>query len=93
MAQPKRAPEREIATIPTPVPPVALYGLTRFSDLFSARQLVALATFSDLIQEARERVKRDALATGLPDDGQGLDDDGTGAQAYGDAASVCIGML
>ena len=37
-----------------------------------ARQLVALTTFSDLVQEARERVKRDALAAGLPDDGKSL---------------------
>ena len=41
-------------------------------DLFTPRQLVALTTFSDLVQEARERVKRDALAAGLPDDGKPL---------------------
>ncbi len=34
---------------------------------------MALTTFSDLVQEARERVKRDALAAGLPDDGKPLD--------------------
>ena len=48
------------------------YGLTTFGDLFTPRQLVALTTFSDLVQEARERVKRDALAAGLPDDGKPL---------------------
>ncbi|MCK6554325.1 transposase [Candidatus Binatia bacterium] len=37
------------------------YGLTTFGDLFTPRQLVALTTFSDLVQEARERVQRDAL--------------------------------
>ncbi len=42
------------------------YGLTTFGDLFTPRQLVALTTFSDLVQEARERVQRDALAAGLP---------------------------
>ena len=42
------------------------------ADLFTHRQLVALTTFSDLVQEARERVKRDALAAGLPDDGNPL---------------------
>ena len=46
------------------------YGLTTYGDLFTPRQLVALTTFSDLVQEARERVKRDAIAAGLPDDGQ-----------------------
>jgi len=37
------------------------YGLTTFGDLFTPRQLVALTTFSDLVQEARERIKHDAL--------------------------------
>ena len=46
------------------------YGWTTFGDLFTPRQLVALTTFSDLVQEARERVKRDAIAAGLPDDGK-----------------------
>lgn len=39
---------------------VGNYGMTKWSDLFSDRQLVALTTFSDLVQEARGRVKRDA---------------------------------
>jgi putative DNA methylase len=38
------------------------YGLTTFGDLFTPRQLVALNTFSDLVLEAREKVKADALA-------------------------------
>ena len=38
-----------------------LYGLKTYGDLFTPRQLVALTTFSDLVQEARERVQRDAL--------------------------------
>ena len=48
------------------------YGLTTYGDLFTPRQLVALTTFSDLVQEARERVQRDALAAGLPDDASRL---------------------
>ncbi len=36
------------------------YGLTTFGDLFTPRQLVALNTFSDLVLEAREKVKADA---------------------------------
>jgi putative DNA methylase len=56
--------------------------LKTYGDIFTHRQLVALTTFSDLVQEARERVKRDALAAGLPDDGAALDDGGVGATAY-----------
>lgn len=68
------------------------YGLSTFADLFTPRQLVALTTFSDLVQEASERVKRDAIKAGLPDDGNPLKKDGTGATAYADAVGVYLGM-
>ena len=45
-----------------------MYGMTTWGDLFTSRQLVALTTFSDLVREVRERVRRDALAAGMPDD-------------------------
>jgi putative DNA methylase len=48
-----------------------IYGFRTFGDYFTPRQLVALTTFSDLVQEAHKRVKRDALSAGLPDDGKG----------------------
>ena len=66
------------------------YGLTTYGDLFTPRQLVALTTFSDLIQEAREKVIEDARKSGWDDDGQGLDAGGTGATAYGDAVAVYL---
>ncbi len=53
---------------------------------------MALTTFSDLVQEARERVKRDALDAGLPDDGKALAVGGTGATAYADAVGVYLGV-
>ena len=34
------------------------YGMKRWRDLFTPRQLVALTTFSDLVQEVRERVMK-----------------------------------
>jgi len=66
------------------------YGLVRWGDLFTPRQLVALTTFSDLVLEARDRVKLDALAASLPDDGKLLAADGTGAAAYADAVGVYL---
>ena len=51
---------------------------------------MALTTFSDLVQEACERVKRDALAAGMADNGLGLDAGGTGATAYADAVGVYL---
>jgi putative DNA methylase len=69
------------------------YGLETYGDLFTPRQLVALTTFSDLVQEARERVKRDALAAGLLADPKPLRDGGTGATAYADGLIVYLGFL
>ena len=66
------------------------YGLTSWGDLFTPRQLVALTTFSDLVQEAREKVQRDALAAGVADDGKALRDGGAGATAYAEAVGVYL---
>ncbi|MDA8383237.1 MAG: hypothetical protein M0037_09295, partial [Betaproteobacteria bacterium] len=68
------------------------YGLTTYGDLFTPRQLVALTTFSDLVSEAMQQVKRDALAAGLPDDPTPLRDGGTGATAYAEAVGVYLGL-
>jgi putative DNA methylase len=69
-----------------------LYGLTTYGDLFTPRQLVALTTFSDLVGEAMQQVRRDALKAGLPDDPAPLGDDGTGATAYAEAVGVYLAM-
>jgi putative DNA methylase len=66
------------------------YGMERFAQLFTNRQLVALTTFSDLVQEAREIVKLDALPAGLPDGGKPLRDGGTGAISYSEAVGVYL---
>jgi putative DNA methylase len=42
---------------------VPLYGMRTFADLFTARQLVALTTFSDLAYEAKEVILADAKET------------------------------
>jgi putative DNA methylase len=64
--------------------------MTKFSDLFTPRQLVALTGFSDLLTEAREKIRKDALAAGGSDDAHGLDVGGTGARAYAEAVSVYL---
>jgi putative DNA methylase len=69
-----------------------LYGMDIYGDLFTPRQLIALSTFSDLVQEAREKVKSAALASGMADDGKALDKGGSGVTAYGDAVGVYLGF-
>lgn len=68
------------------------YGMTEWGDLFTPRQLVALTTFSDLVQEAIEKIRADAIAAGMTDDGKGLDAGGTGALAYAQAVGVYLAM-
>ncbi|WP_294041975.1 DUF1156 domain-containing protein [Thiolapillus sp.] len=85
-ARPEWKPEVEMPANPRWFSP-PMYGMTIYGDLFTPRQLVALTTFSDLVQEAREKVIEDACKSGWDDDGQGLDAGGT---AYGDAVVVYL---
>lgn len=68
-----------------------MYGMDTFDKLFTARQLTALTTFSDLVGEARERVLRDALAGGMSE-GERLEAGGVGAAAYADAVVTYLGF-
>ena len=69
-----------------------LYGLVKWADLFTPRQIVTLTTFSDLVQAARDRVMSDATACCMSGDGKRLEEGGTGASAYADALAVYLAM-
>ena len=69
-------------------PPV--YGMNNLGNLFTPRQLVALTTFSDLVGEVMEHIRRDALAAGLAHDTQQLCSGGVGAIAYAEAVGVYL---
>ena len=68
------------------------YGLTTWGDLFTPRQLVALTTFSDLVAEAMDHVKRDTTNADLPEDERSLREEGAGATAYAEAVGVYLGL-
>lgn len=90
-AQPEWKPEVAMPENPRWFSP-PLYGLKNYGDLFTPRQLVALTTFADLVGEAIERCRRDAVAAGLPDDGVPLEKVGAGATAYAQAVGVYLGF-
>ena len=69
---------------------VQRYGMTEWAHLFTNRQLTALCTFSDLVSEARDQARADAMAASLPDDPTPLRNGGTGVQAYAEAISVYL---
>jgi len=91
-AQPEWKPEVTISGS-TQYLGVKPYGMDRFDQLFTDRQLVALTTFSDLVVEGRERIRRDAVAASLADDDNPLRDGGTGATAYAQAVSVYLACV
>jgi len=69
---------------------VMLYGMDKHYKLFTARQLVALTTLSDLVQESRAKVLADAKRGVFPADGRPLVDGGTGIAAYADAVATYL---
>jgi putative DNA methylase len=88
--KPDGVPEQELAHDPRNLwtPP---YGLTRFSDLFTNRQLVALSTLCDLIYEVRKRIIADATSAGW-ELGDNLENGGSEANAYADAICLYLGF-
>lgn len=83
----------------TELPPKALgfrvqeYGMTRWRDIFTLRQLALMTTFSDLVHEAHQLVRRDALAAGLLNDDKKFERGGEGALAYADANALLLGLV
>ena len=61
------------------------YGIRDLAELFGARQLKALETFSELLTEVVERVIDDASAAGMIDDGAKIRDGGRESAAYAEA--------
>jgi putative DNA methylase len=68
------------------------YGFSEWSDLFSARQQVALETLGSLCPEVEALCAEDARKSGLPD-GLSLQDGGVGALAYSQAVSLYLALL
>jgi putative DNA methylase len=91
LAKPEWKPDNELPIHPG-VFNTPNYGLKTFGDLFTARQLVALTTFADLVGEARVKIMADAVASGMlnVDDKRLLNDGGTGATAYADAVATYL---
>lgn len=69
------------------------FGMTRFEDIFTNRQLLTLTTLSSLITTVQEEVEKDAIAAGMINDHINLSDGGTGAKAYSEAISIYLAFL
>jgi putative DNA methylase len=67
-----------------------VYGLTRFENLFTNRQILVLNTFSDLLKQAVKNIERDAVNAGFESGGRGLAGGGSQARAYAEAVAVYL---
>lgn len=65
-----------------------LYGMPTFGHLFTARQLTALNTFSDVLIEVQKDALKRAVQADYGDDLTPLEQGGRGAKAYAEA--VCV---
>lgn len=92
VARPTDVPNQLIPTRNHDVDRLPMYGMPTWADAFTNRQLVALTTFSDLVDEARERAFSDALTSGM-DKGESLENGGLGARAYADAVGVYLALV
>jgi putative DNA methylase len=76
---------------------VQAYGIKSYRELFTDRQLAALCTFSNIVQELRKKVVADAVEEFGQADNRSLADGGAGAFAYADALALyltfCISRL
>jgi len=86
--QPDWEPESELVDNSRYMTPT-VYGMRRFAELFTPRQLVALTTFSDLVNEAREQIKGDAVSSGMVTDSLQPDSD-IGVTAYANAVTTYL---
>src|SRR5262249_14485577 len=89
------------AAAPTDPPDVALpakalgvrvqeYGMSKWHQLFTKRQLVALESFSALVSEVRDTVEKHAVAAGMARDDVTLNAAGIGALSYAEAVSLYL---
>jgi len=66
------------------------YGLKKWGDLFTSRQLVTLTTLGTIVAELQKRIIHDALASGMSNDQRGLGLNGEGAIAYAEAIRIYL---
>ena len=67
--------------------------MNEWGDLFTNRQLLALNTFSDLLQEVRFQILEDSIGFGWEDDNSGFREGGSQATAYVDALITYLSFV
>ena len=69
------------------------YGIDTWGKLFTGRQITTLTTLSSLLHEVREKIERDAVVAGLPNDHLSIESSGRGARAYAEIVSIYLSFV
>ena len=69
------------------------YGMSKFSDLFTSRQLTTLCALSDCVSDITGQIEQDAVAAGMKDDGIPLAEEGSGARAYAESITTYLAFI
>ena len=69
------------------------FGITKFAELFTSRQMLLLTTFCNELPAIMEEVQQDALAKGMTDDSISLVRKGKGALSYSQAIGVYLSLV
>lgn len=89
-AKPSWTPEEDMNTDTPDLVSGRGYGITKWKELFTDRQLTALAEYCNQITKIRNEIERDAIDAGLADDHIPLAAGGSGAFAYSEAVIVYL---
>jgi putative DNA methylase len=68
------------------------YGLTKWSDLFTSRQLTCLGTYCDIVQSVVAKCRANTVEAGTADDNVSLEHGGLGARAYAEAVATYLAL-
>ena len=69
------------------------YGMKTFGDLFTERQKVALSTFSEILQELRQKILKDIESSKLDKADASLSLGGRGQLAYAESISIYLAFV
>ena len=71
---------------------VPQYGMSKWADLFTPRQLTTMCKFTALLPQVREQVVADAVEAGFNGDDRRLHEGGSGPIAYADAVTHYLAL-
>lgn len=81
---PGELPEHTSVILPTS------FGLCEYSDLFTSRQMIFIATMMDMAKELQDEIEKAAIEHGFVDDRTAFHDGGKGALAYAEAIRMTL---